>query len=82
MGFLDKLFNRTDINIAVEQFQATPGAFLIDVRTGPEYEAGHTGHKRPALCILPERRPLRPGCLHDPGDGLQECDKYRRCEPL
>ena len=41
MGFLDKLFNRTDINIAVEQFQATPGAFLIDVRTGPEYEAGH-----------------------------------------
>ena len=33
MGFLDKLFNRTDINIAVEQFQATPGAFLIDVRT-------------------------------------------------
>ena len=26
MGFLDKLFNRTDINIAVEQFQATPGA--------------------------------------------------------
>ena len=35
MGFLDKLFNRTDINIAVEQFRATPGAFLIDVRTGP-----------------------------------------------
>ena len=32
MGFLDKLFNRTDINIAVD---------LIDVRTGPEYEAGH-----------------------------------------
>ena len=24
MGFLDKLFNRTDINIAVEQFQAKP----------------------------------------------------------
>ena len=102
MGFWDKLFNRTDINIAVEQFQATPGAFLIDVRTGPEYEAGHiegavnvplnsihfiVNHVRditapPALCILPERRPLRPGCLHDPGDGLQECDKYRRCEPL
>ena len=41
MGFLDKLFNRTDINAAVEEYRATPGAFLIDVRTGPEYEAGH-----------------------------------------
>ena len=41
MGFLDKLFNRTDINDAVAEFRSTPGAFLIDVRTGPEYEAGH-----------------------------------------
>ena len=41
MGFFDKLFNRTDINAAVEQYRTTPGAFLIDVRTGPEYEAGH-----------------------------------------
>ena len=41
MGFLDKLFNKTDINTAVEEYRTTPGAFLIDVRTGPEYEAGH-----------------------------------------
>ena len=41
MGFFDKLFNKTDINTAVEKCRATPGAFLIDVRTGPEYEAGH-----------------------------------------
>ena len=41
MGLFDKLFNRTDINAAVEEYRATPGAFLIDVRTGPEYEAGH-----------------------------------------
>ena len=41
MGLLDKLFNKTDINEAVAEFSTTPGAFLIDVRTGPEYEAGH-----------------------------------------
>jgi len=41
MGFFDKLFNRTDINDAIEEYKTTPGAFLIDVRTGPEYEAGH-----------------------------------------
>lgn len=41
MGFLDILFNKTDINAAVEEFRNTPGAYLIDVRTGPEYEAGH-----------------------------------------
>ena len=41
MGFLDKLFNKIDINTAVEEYRTTPGAFLIDVRTGPEYEAGH-----------------------------------------
>ena len=41
MSLFDKLFNRTDINAAVEEFRSLPGAFLIDVRTGPEYEAGH-----------------------------------------
>ena len=41
MSFLDKLFHKTDINAAVEEFKSTPGAYLIDVRTGPEYEAGH-----------------------------------------
>ena len=41
MRLLDKLFRITDINTAVEEFRNTPGSFLIDVRTGPEYEAGH-----------------------------------------
>lgn len=41
MSFWDRLFKRTDINAAVKEYKATPGAFLVDVRTGPEYEAGH-----------------------------------------
>ena len=41
MSFLDKLLHKKDINAAVEEFRSTPGAYLIDVRTGPEYEAGH-----------------------------------------
>ncbi len=41
MGFFDMFFNKTNINDAIEEFRSTPGAFLIDVRTGPEYEAGH-----------------------------------------
>lgn len=41
MSLFDKLFNKKDINAAVEEFRSTPGAYLIDVRTGPEYEAGH-----------------------------------------
>ncbi|HAB94479.1 MAG TPA: rhodanese-like domain-containing protein [Lachnospiraceae bacterium] len=41
MGIFSNLFNRTDINTAVEEYRNNPGAYLIDVRTGPEYEAGH-----------------------------------------
>lgn len=41
MGFFDIFLNKTDINASVEECKATPGAFLVDVRTGPEYEAGH-----------------------------------------
>ena len=41
MTLFDKLFGRSDINASVEEFRSTPGAYLIDVRTGPEYEAGH-----------------------------------------
>ena len=41
MGFFDKLFHKTDINTGVEAFKSTPGAFLVDVRTGPEFESGH-----------------------------------------
>ena len=41
MSILDRLFHRQDINAAVDEYRNTPGAYLIDVRTGPEYEAGH-----------------------------------------
>ena len=40
MGIFDALFHRPDINAYVAEYKETPGAYLIDVRTGPEYEAG------------------------------------------
>jgi len=40
MGFFDRL-KPADINFGVERFQATPGAVLLDVRTGEEYAQGH-----------------------------------------
>ena len=40
MGFLN-LFRQPDINAGVAQFQQTPGAVLLDVRTAEEYRAGH-----------------------------------------
>jgi len=39
MGFFD-FFKQTNINEGVEQFKATPGALLIDVRSPQEYKAG------------------------------------------
>ena len=41
MGLFDKIFHKMDINTGVQHFKETPGAFLVDVRTGPEYENGH-----------------------------------------
>lgn len=40
MGFFD-LFKHTDINQGVAQFQQTPNAMLVDVRTPEEYREGH-----------------------------------------
>lgn len=31
----------TDINQGIQQYKAAEGAFLLDVRTGEEYAAGH-----------------------------------------
>ncbi len=39
MGFFD-FFKQANINEGVEQFKATPGALLIDVRSPQEYKAG------------------------------------------
>ena len=41
MGLLDKLLGREDINTLVAKYRETDGAYLIDVRTSVEYEAGH-----------------------------------------
>jgi len=40
MGIFD-LFKSPDINAGVRQFQQTPGAVLLDVRTPQEYAQGH-----------------------------------------
>ena len=40
MGFFD-YFKQPDINQGIKDYQATPGAILLDVRTPQEYGAGH-----------------------------------------
>lgn len=46
----------TDINKGVAEYQATPGALLVDVRTPDEYAAGHiSGSINIPLASLPAR---------------------------
>ena len=40
MGILG-LFKRADIRERIKAYQATPGTFLLDVRTPEEYRGGH-----------------------------------------
>ena len=40
MGFFD-FFKQPDINQGIKDYQATPGAILLDVRTAQEYGGGH-----------------------------------------
>ena len=40
MSFFD-FFKQPDINQGVRDYQATPGAVLLDVRTAQEYGGGH-----------------------------------------
>lgn len=60
MGLLDFL-KPANINTGVEEFRATPGAQLIDVRTPGEYAGGHI----PDAVNVPLSRsaPLRTRCL-------------------
>ena len=51
----------SDINEGVEDFRATPGAVLLDVRNPDEYAAGHIPGSinlpLPAIAAAPERIP-------------------------
>ncbi|SHN49528.1 Rhodanese-related sulfurtransferase [Butyrivibrio hungatei DSM 14810] len=38
---LTSLFKHTDINENLKEFEATPDAILLDVRTKEEYKSGH-----------------------------------------
>lgn len=40
MGFFN-IFKHKDINRGVEEYRASPGALLLDVRTPQEYREGH-----------------------------------------
>lgn len=40
MGILD-FFKGEDINQGVQEYRATPGALLLDVRSPQEYQGGH-----------------------------------------
>lgn len=48
MGIFDFL-KQPDINKGVEEFKATAGAVLVDVRTPEEYRSGHI----PGSCNIP-----------------------------
>ena len=52
MGFFD-FFKQPDINQGVKDYQATPGAILLDVRTTQEYVGGHIpGSKNIPLQVI------------------------------
>jgi len=52
MGFFD-FFKQPDINQGIKDYQATPGAVLLDVRTTQEYESGHIpGSKNIPLQVI------------------------------
>jgi len=48
MGIFDFL-KQPDINRGVEEYRQTPGAVLVDVRSGSEYREGHI----PESCNIP-----------------------------
>ena len=66
MGFFD-FFKQPDIHQGVEQYNATPGAVLLDVRTPQEYAQGHIpGSKNIPLQTLNDAE----GAIQDKGTPL------------
>ena len=85
MGFFD-FFKGPDIDRGAKDFQETPGAVLLDVRTAQEYRTGHIpGGKNVPLqeldrvaAMAPQRRQEQPGGKAAGPDGLYQSQKYRR----
>ena len=61
MGFFD-LFKKPDIYAGLEQYKATPGAVLLDVREADEFAAGHIpGSVNLPLSAIDTAETLLPG---------------------
>ena len=78
MGLMDFL-KPADINAGVEEFRATPGARLIDVRTAGEYAGGHIPG---AVRVLHERGAQPAGGRRPQADGLHRRAQHRRHRQL
>lgn len=67
MGLFDG-WKMPDIGQGVEEFRATPGAVLLDVRSRQEFQKGHIPGSRNVPLVLPRggrrawRRTRRPRC--------------------
>ena len=89
MGLMDFL-KPADINAGVEEFRATPGARLIDVRTAGEYAGGHIPGAvnvplqqiGAAVRVLHERGAQPAGGRRPQADGLHRRAQHRRHRQL
>ena len=97
MGLMDFL-KPADINAGVEEFRATPGARLIDVRTPGEYAGGHipgaanvplqrhrergARQENAAVRVLHERGAQPAGGRRPQADGLHRRAQHRRHRQL
>ena len=87
MGFFN-FFGQGNINQGVEEYKATPGAVLLDVRTISEYREGHIpGSKNvplqqlekaaPFVCILLLRLPQPSGSRDTETYGIHQSEQHR-----
>ena len=83
MGLFDMLFHRPNLEEGLQQWKATPGAVLLDVRTPAEYRDGHIpgAVNRPLDRLqvedLPKEAPLFAYCLSG-ARSAQACQLLRR----
>ena len=84
MGFFDFL-KQPGIDQGIQEYESTPEAILLDVRTPQEYKEGHIPGRQyfrqersSCFCLLPFRKQKRPGSRDTEKDGIHQCEKYRR----